>query len=186
MKLSLLLFLLIFYNLSFALPCPNGKGILYKGDSIEEVLKQCGEPNNKHSVTTTLYSLKRLIYYRPHPYNVGGHSQLIILFKNNKVSNIHINEHYTYYMCRQSAVQVGLVTTVQTSCGDWDYYAAATNLCGSVFSINDSLEQVLSLCGKPAEQSDLATNNLVQTEFTYKGSTPQTIIFQNGKLVDWK
>lgn len=183
--LFLLLFFLFFSSI-YAMPCPNGNGVLYKGDSIEDVLKQCGEPTEKKTVLTNVTTYKRLIYNRPHPYD-QGYSQANILFANDHVSNIHIFEYYTVYMCRQALIQTGIVTTTQTTCGNWDFYTPNTGICGYIFGIGATIDYVKSVCGNPAQEIELPPNETATTEFTYKAfGQQQTIIFQNGKLADWK
>lgn len=169
----------------FALPCPNGSGILYKGDAVEEVIRQCGEPIEKKTVTKIVNSQQEWVYYRPHFFD-EGFAQIIILFKNDRVSSIHITDRYPYTICRKSAVQVGLITTIQTSCGDWIYDTAYTNLCGIAFGVGDSANAVESVCGPPETRSILQTDTMEVTELTYGGDHPQTIVFYNGKLTEWK
>ena len=185
MKRAFILLLVIVSTDIFALPCPNGNGILYKGDSIDEVLRQCGEPFAKHTSTQTLYSQQSLSYYRAHRFD-RGYSQINIYFRNDRVARITIDEHYPWPVCLSGFVAVGQVITFQRSCGDWVYDTLNTNLCGQLFGVTDSIQYVKSVCGVPAAQSNLEAYTVENTELTYGGNNPQTIIFQNGKLVDWK
>lgn len=187
MQYVLILPLALISTVLFALPCPNGNGFLYKGDSLEDVLKQCGAPVTKKTDVLVLSTFQQWIYYRGHAYD-NGFSQLIISFKNDRVSSIRINDHYNtwYPVCRQFAVQLGLVTTVETTCGDSSYLTLFTNLCSRGFGIGETNEIVKSICGQPASQTKLQSDTIETTELKYDGTEPQTIVFTNGKLVDWK
>lgn len=184
MKFSLILLLYVISIVTFAMPCPGGGGILYKGDSIEDVLKQCGEPSTKKTNTITLNASQEWTYNKPHLYD-QGYSQMILSFNNDAVTRIHVIDHYPYRVCRQSAVQVGAVMTFQTSCGDWVYDTVNTNLCGAVFGIGATKQFIQTHCGQPVTQND-TSSSIETTELIYDGSSPQTIVFQNGKLTEWK
>lgn len=187
MKSITILSLVLFPTLLFALPCPDGRGILYKGDSIESVLKQCGEPLTKKTQTRTLFTSQQWIYYRGHQFD-DGYSQLVITFINDKVSAIRINDYYNnwFYYCRKFPIQIGVLTTIETTCGNSSYSASYTNLCRLGFGIGESSQIVYSVCGQPASQTNLQSHTEQTTELIYGGASQQTIVFENGKLVDWK
>lgn len=180
----LLLILMISIDL-FAYPCPNGSGLFYKGDSIEEVIKQCGEPTSKHTTTRSIYSLKKMTYVRNYSHNLGF-LQMELFFTNNKVSRIHMTDRNYSAVCRSGVVQIGVFITTQQSCGDWIYDLTYTNYCGNVFGIGDTIENVKAICGEPTRYEDLQSQTSESTELFYGGSHSQTMQFQNGKLVDWK
>lgn len=180
-----LLFILLLLPVTlWALPCPNGNGILYKGDSIDEVISQCGEPTTKRTSTRTLYTSQFWTYYISHQYNTGF-SQMTIAFKNNLVSNIHIDDHFGLSICNRTVLQYGAVMTVQTSC-DGSYDVASTLLCGYSFGLGESTDRVAYICGPPAAQTPLQSYTIEVTELVYTGDSEQTIVFENGKLTDWK
>lgn len=186
MKYLIIISLLLSSSL-FAMPCPNGRGIMYKGDSLEEVLKQCGPPTSKKTTKQTLLLQEQWIYNLAHAYDPGS-TQLVVTFNNSYVSGILINERYSgpLIFCRQFAVQPGLFTTVQTSCGNTSYNTPSTNVCGPAFGIGATQAYVASACGTPANKTVLQDNFTESTELFYGGSSRQTIIFQNGKLIDWR
>ena len=186
MKSFLILVLLVISTPLFCPTCPNGGGILYKGDSIDEVIKQCGEPTSKHIKVTTLLTVKQWVYTINHAYD-RGYSRLVVVFKNDQVSTITIYEHYDWYSCHQTAIQLGTGITVQTSCGDFNYNTLSTNICGAPFGVGDSINIVQSICGDPADQTILQNNTTEETdELVYGGNNPQTIVFQDGKLTDFR
>lgn len=163
------------------MPCPSGGGILYKGDSIEEVMKQCGKPIATKSNIQIISTFEQWTYYFPYPYNYGD-VKLEFFFKNDAVSEIKITEHSVLYFCRSGAIQIGPVTTYQFSCGDWIYNTAYTKLCGQWINLGDNTQLVLAICGNPAEKNS-QINKIETTELIYPS---QTIIFQNGKLTEWR
>jgi hypothetical protein len=166
------------------LPCPNGNGILYKGDAIDEVIKQCGEPASRHSNKRILYTFQDWTYYIAHRYD-AGFSEVVVSFKNGIVSNIHVNDHYWPPICRRTYFQYAQAITVQTNC-DGAYTIGTTALCGSVFGIGDNTARVAAICGPPAARSELGSYTFEVTELNYEGDDPQTIVFENGKLTDWR
>lgn len=172
--------------IAFSLPCPGGGGILYKGDTIAAVIQQCGEPQSKQTINKTTSSTKEWAYYKPHAYDQGS-TQMVVIFNNDRVSNIRITERYPYYLCQQGIVQISSVfITTQLSCGDWVTYLTWTSFCGWTFQIGDNIQYVASICGQPASQSTVQLQSVEETRFFYGGDDPQTIIFQNGRLVDWQ
>lgn len=183
MKYALFFFLTLIPTKLFALPCPNGSGILYKGDSIEEVIKQCGEPTSKQSIQKIVSTMEEWIYYRSHYFD-AGYTQVGILFENGLVKSIRINEINPWPLCKQTLVQAGpsLVTT-QLSCGNVSYNTGATNLCSYGITIGQTKEEVLSSCGNPQMITPLQNQIVNETEFSYGG---QGMIFQNGRLVEWR
>lgn len=183
MRFFLLSILLFIPTSIWAMPCPNGNGILYKGDSIDQVISQCGEPATKRTSTQTIYTTQNWTYYISHQYD-PGFSQMIIAFKNNLVSNIHIDDHFWLPICRRTILQYGVVMTVQTGC-DGSYDVASTLLCGNSFGVGDSTDRVTAICGFPAAETPLQSYTIEKTELVYTGESTQTIIFENGKLSDW-
>lgn len=177
-----LLILLFFPILALAMPCPNGQGILYRGDSVTEAIRQCGKPTKMTTNKQTLSSIEQLIYYRNQPYNYGN-LQMVAIIENNRVSRITITQYYPAYVCQQAVLQYGAVTTVQTGCGTTTTNTAITNFCGYNFGIGASIEDVLSICGPPASRSELQRNTQEETRLYYED---EAIIFRNDKLVDWQ
>src|SRR5438094_527194 len=98
MKYALILVLLSLSTRVFALPCPNGSGVLYKGDALSEVIKECGEPLTQSTNTRTLYTLQEWTYYLRHAYD-PGYSQLIVSFKNGIVMNIRVKDYFWTPIC---------------------------------------------------------------------------------------
>lgn len=179
--------LIYFISLSiFAYPCPNGGGIMYKGDSLEEVIKECGQPDAQNTKILNSYKLEEWLYIVSHPYD-PGYSQIFVDLGNDAVTKIHINEYYTLYQCRKTLISAGGSVTSQISCGNNSYDIGWTNLCGGGgFGINDTAQKVLASCGEPASRQTLKKQVQDKTELIYGADRPTTLIFENGKLVDWQ
>ncbi len=172
--------------LGYALPCPNGNGIVYKGDSIAEVLKQCGEPYERKTEKIETLSQTEWVYYRPHIFDSGS-SQIIFLLTNNRISRITITERYPYFFCQTALVNVGATfITRQTSCGDWIYNPVVTNLCGVPVGVNDDISRLTSICGAPISQKELQSDRREHTVFIYTAPDSQLFIFEDEKLRDFR
>lgn len=177
-----LLLILIITMKAFAFPCPNGGGLFYKGDSVEEVIRQCGQPTSKKSTSQSLYSLKKLTYINYYPNNLGF-LQMELIFTNDKVSRIHMTDRNYAVLCRSALTVVGGgVVTSQASCGDWVYDLINTNCNGIPFGLGETIENVKKYCGNPAREDNLGSQGSESTEIYYGN---HKMIFQNGKLVDW-
>lgn len=168
-----------------ALPCPNGQGVLYKGDTIATVLKQCGEPNQKRTQEIPGDSLQEWVYYQPHQYDNGA-MQISLLFNNNFIARINLFDQNLSGICNTMVTQNDGVINTLYGCGNTNTDVSMVNMCGGTFSIGDPLAVVAQNCGPPAGQQVLQSGTLERTEFIYLTQPPQTIIFQNGNLVEWK
>lgn len=168
---------------ALTLPCPNGKGILYKGNSLEEVIQECGEPLHKNTRIKTLHILEQWTYYIKHSYD-PGYSVLVLSFTDGITTKIHIQDYFWTPVCRPVMIRFGAATTVQTGCINF-YDPMFTDLCGSIFQIGATIQTVEAMCGYPAVQTK-NVYTIDETEFFYGKGIQETIIFQNGKLFDWK
>lgn len=188
-KFYLLTFTLFFLCCRlYALPCPNGNGILYKGDSVAQVIQQCGKPTTQRTEKEVVSSLEQWTYTRQHPYD-SGYAQLYVTFYNGRVSNIVISDEYPYPLiyCRQLVWQQATGATSQTLCGNTPYNAPYTNLCGRVFGLGDSISAVASFCGRPNSTNNLGSTTIEQTQLIYNTQGgAETIVFENDKLTDFK
>jgi hypothetical protein len=159
---------------------------MYKGDTIESIIKECGQPSSRSSHILSTNTVEEWIYFTSHPYD-PGYSQYIIDFTNNSITRIHVNEYYTLYQCRTTLITGGSGSiTSQFSCGDNFYDTGYTNFCGMGFGIGDSMQTVLAECGPPASKQTLQSQVQERTELIYGTDRPTTLIFDNGKLVDWR
>ncbi len=182
MRIGGLICLLILPATLLAMSCNNGAGIVYMGDSLQTVLQQCGEPSAQKKQLQVLDTAQTWVYDIPHAYD-PGFTRMTVYFRNDKVSNIHILEHYVVPICRQGLVQVGTVMTTQTTCGDWDYTTLYTSLCRYGFGLGDTTETVAARCGNPTQMSDLK-NNSIETlilQYTNQGAN-DVLTIENGKL----
>lgn len=185
MKYTLIILFFFTYLTAHALPCPNGQGIIYKGDTIATVLMKCGQPNQTISRTQNINFVQEWIYYQPHWYS-AGYTQISLFVYNNFISRIHIYDQNYSGICGQTVSVYGNLITTQFGCGNIGYDTALVNMCGSTFAVGDSIQAVVFRCGAPALQNPIQSYAIDQTEFIYLTNPPQTIIFQNGSLIDWQ
>jgi hypothetical protein len=164
-----LLFLFLVFPLSsFGLSCPNSLHLIDKGDTIDYVLNRCGKPLSQREYTKATSSMQQWTYYKTDNPNDPDNpalpkSKLIIIFNNGRVDSIHLN--------------VGSPNTQDVT---------NTNTCGRSINTTNTMQDIQLSCKTPAEKKDLQSNTVPITEFTYDGSSPNVLIFENGKLSDTK
>jgi len=176
MKLFYLIFLLGFISsASFAWMCPTTFNQISPGDTIDQVIRQCGEPTSKDTVEKFPSVPQKWEYYvavsqpyqatyTPSPSSNSPNFATIkmsVTFVNDKVINI----------------------TVQ------DQSLANSTLCGLAINTGDSTKRVEQACGKPVfiqkQDNPNAKPNLI-TQFKYNAGAPNILIFENGRLKNRK
>jgi hypothetical protein len=185
MKYLLMIIMLFLSSTSFALFCPANFSQINIGDTIDQVIKTCGNPssNSSHQKITVLS--EQWTYYVKTNFNSFATSKMIIIFSNNKVINISIETNNSinsnvYQVGNQPVLNVAYNNNQASS-------VASTSACGSPISIGDGPQKVANICGKPAfikqNKSPLTENTPIEiTELKYSGITPTTLVFENGVL----
>lgn len=179
-KFATSLMMLLVSNISFALPCPTNSNIIYKGNTTEEIIKECGQPQSSKNYIKTVITAQKWQYYK-NQYNNQTFNQennnvnvkLTFVFNQNKVVNINI-------------VDSNCKTDSNNNCNPNGNDVASTNICGNLIRVDDTSETVQSICGAPTFAEDLGRKEIKVTEFTYNGSSVLTLIFENNILVDMK
>ncbi len=162
MRHSLIAFILLLFSAPLlAMPCPNGQGILYKGDLLDKVLQQCGKPETIREYERTIPVAVRWTFYKK---NIDLTStKLKIFFHNNQIVNIEI--------------QPSNVNSQNV---------ASTGLCGPLIRQGNSMQAVESACGKPVLQEVLETKKFEYKELIYGRTPAQILIFREGQLIDFQ
>lgn len=142
-----------------AMPCPNGS-IIYKDDSISEVIKRCGEPLSRRNTIKTLIQAQQWNYYKYNAYD-RTNTRITFLFNGGHVANINI-------FANQSDEQ----------------NVTSTNICGENIHIGSNLSSVLHNCGRPNWQQTLQNASVAVTELIYNGAFKQKLTFEGNRLVD--
>jgi hypothetical protein len=170
-----IIILLAFPTPSFAFFCPKNFNQINTGDSIEQVLKQCGKPDSiKESKKINDNIPQEWNYFVPQTVSTNTFNQAQGTLKTSfafdnegKAINISVN-----------GIGVG-----------------ATALCGKYVKLGDTRETIQSACGEPALVNRQASAQTGQPlpgqeikimEFTYTSTPPATLVFENGKLIERK
>lgn len=174
----------------FAIFCPTNFSQVRPGDSISDVLALCGKPDSQVSHNKNGSLSEEWSYYVNTNANSKATSKMTVVFGGDKVINISVavNHAVAQGLLSPSGSRHSPVIDVIVNDGQTPQNVASTGVCGSLISIGDSMQQVERACGKPAavNQNQLpgAPAAIVITELTYGGSTPATLIFENGILTD--
>jgi hypothetical protein len=146
---------------AFALFCPANFNQINFGDTISQVVEQCGKPIAQHTYSTSTDVPQEWSYYIQMSPDNPAALKTSIAFNKGHVVNITIN---------------GI--TINT-----------TSLCGTTIQVGDTPQAVLSACGKPPYINKSNTASYIIntiTEMTYQGTSEVTLIFENGRLKDRK
>lgn len=88
---------------------------------------------------------------------------MTILLNNGRVANINIFEN-----------------------AEHEKNVKSTTLCGRLISVDDRLNYVREVCGKPVMEKPLQTRDMETNELSYEGRAPNVLLFENDKLQGWK
>lgn len=184
-KIFLLLIALFSANNLFALSCPVTGGVIDKGDSLEEVIRRCPATYQKKTYIKTIPIAKQWIYYKPHFYDAAS-SVVTILFRNERVQNINITDNVSPYAttCTTYAVPGYYQPYLATTCTPGVQNLSWSGVCGFAIGAGDTSQAVINACGLPAIEQVLQSVDVEVTELTYPTQPSETLIFENGILID--
>lgn len=165
MKALFTLPLYVLATTTFAWVCPNNFNSIVEGDSIDQIIAQCGKPASSTTSQQPPNVPQQWQYYIPTQQSNGRITQqspvenvkMTIAFVNDKVVDI-------------STAQGGTVSS--------------TSLCGARIAIGDSSDTVKTNCGTAAfvQKQDTDAKDVEIVEYKYDTAPPNTLIFENGKL----
>lgn len=160
---------LFFPATSFAIMCPMNFNQIQTGNTIEQVIQQCGNPEKKEDKNVPVEGPQEWSFMVPQTVasntmtQVTGTLKSSFAFdKDGRIINISVN-----------GIGVG-----------------STQICnGMTISLGDTREMVRNSCGKPAyiNREQVSDNNPDPkshkiTTFIYNTSPPTRLIFIDGKL----
>jgi hypothetical protein len=162
----------------FGMSCPNSGSIIDQGDSVQEVLKHCGQPVSRNEYTKKISVAQRLEYYIPTAGQAS--SRLTFLMSNDRVTNIILYNNNP--SCQSNMDEDSRV--INTNCSASQVSVTTTNACGSVLSVNSSTANIIAACGAPASQQDLQFRDVRITELLYNGGRQSSnkLQFEDDKL----
>lgn len=184
MKSLLIVIMFIVVNISYALPCPNGSQIIYRGESMNHVLQQCGEPTSRQVHLKGMTGKQQWTYFKPTPVN-QAHSKIIISFENQYVSNINIINTSDGQVCADENKTDDYIQMGGTICSNTQLNVRAAQLCGTIIRAGQSANEVRARCGNPIAISGNQTSLGEVVELIYAGTPTRTLIFDNGQFVNW-
>lgn len=148
--------------MTFAISCPNN-GSLIDNASLDQALKKCGQPTSRKDYTKSLS--ETWTYYIPDS-TTQRNAKVIILFNSGVIANIGVTD------VDSQGIEKNVVTC---------------NLCNAPISVGNNFTYVQSACGDPSQKKSSQENIEQVTELTYGDSlSPNTLVFVNRNLVDWK
>lgn len=176
---------------AYAIFCPSNFNNIDIGDSIEQVLKQCGPPASQNTYTLAQPVAEQWDYYiRTNPFNRTT-SKMSVVFKDNQVINITLNITATTnnLLCQEALDKKLSQTAIETACNQSTQKvenASWTTICGPIIRIGSTPENVEAACGAPVfvtkSQSQSQTPSTQITEYKYNVPSPNILIFENGIL----
>jgi hypothetical protein len=156
--------LLTFYSINAAaMFCPTSFNSINLGDSVAQVLAQCGNPSSSVASTESPELPQEWSYFqKANPTDVGTMKISVAFDGKGKAINISVNS-------------LGVGTT--TICG------------GVAINVGDTMATIKNACGTPAYISKSEVGDLVITKINtliYNGPPKVTLIFKNNALTERK
>jgi hypothetical protein len=177
---------------AFAILCPTNFNTINDGDSTDHIQQLCGKPDTQTQSNRTSSSSQEWEYYVKLHNLDQAMTKMSVLFKDNKVINIHVDDDSFSHSQICQSVQAGKnIGVIQTFCTKQNApkNVASTDVCGSTIQVDNSAQQVEFACGKPSLVKDIQTqssqNPIIEvTEYIYSGPPKVSLIFENGALKD--
>lgn len=150
----------LFSSTAFAMFCPTNYNEINIGDSLEQVLAQCGKPTNTKSRDDTAQMPHEWTYYTQQSPSDPTSLRLTVAFDKGVVTNMTVNN-------------VGI---------------ASTQICkGNLISVGETEDQIKQACGDPGfvKEGNNPSGKVditKVTELTYQGTPNVVLTFEDGKL----
>ncbi len=144
--------------------CPNGFSSINMGDSLDAVVKACGEPDSKKTTKKLPFQAQEWVYYvASYPGMTGTLKTTVAFDDSGKVINISVNGAGVSetQICKNKTIQFG-----------------------------NTPEEIEAVCGKPTYINKTTGEGAAKpteiTELQYNASPTVTLVFQNGILTERK
>jgi hypothetical protein len=184
MKRLVILASLLVSASSYAFTCPGNGNFLETGYSIEKVLALCGQPVTKNEFQKSINSSEEWTYYKKDNRS-NANIKATLTINNGQVVNIYILNTGTNnnQLCN---VKNQFSQIISVPCNSTEQNLQTSNFCSRLIQVGSSANYIQSVCGTPATQKTLVNNTVNIAEYTYNGTGPNTLIFKDGLLLDWK
>src|SRR3990167_1985706 len=90
MKRWILIWFVLFSPNVFAMFCPSNLNVINLGDTIDQIIAQCGAPDTQRTYTATPNLPQEWSYYAKAKPTDQVNTKMTVLFKDNKILNISI------------------------------------------------------------------------------------------------
>lgn len=162
--------------------CPNNGSMIDTGYTVAQIFQACGQPASSRNYQKVINTNETLTYYRD---ILGANVKITLTFSNDKLANINIiDPRNTPNQNCQTTNQYGQI--VNTPCAPVEQNLLSSGVCGLLIQTGNNINYVRSICGTPASQNVISSITTNVKELTYNGISPNTLVFENGQLVDWK
>jgi hypothetical protein len=167
----------------FAMSCPDNGSVIITGEKIDEVLQSCGNPVSKKEFSREIPVSQKWKYFKPSLSYANANTEVSFYIANDQVSNINLKDNGQ--VCEAIPDSNNNITT---DCNQEEVNVNSSNICGGIISVGDNVAKVLNICGAPIAKKILNARYVPTVELIYKGSrlSPNTLIFENGMLSDWR
>jgi len=181
MKKNLALICLFASSNIYALSCPSNGTPLNLDTSIQEVIQACGQPASTNRYQKTININEQLVYYK----NVlGKNIKVTLTFSYGKLQNINTLDTSPTTQTCQTKNQYG--QDISAPCNPIEENSMTSGICGPLIQAGNSIDAVRGSCGTPASDTISSTKTINFQELKYHAQGPDTLVFEDGKLVDWK
>lgn len=176
-------FLILIYQSSYAIFCPNNFSSINYGDALQSVIQTCGQPSSQSTYMKNEYASQEWVYYVNEGY-MRNTSMLSVIFNNDHIVNMTLTGNEKVCAPNTGSGKnnpcIPIVTERTRS-------IASTQLCGGLISLGDNSQTVNNACGKPVFtniQQGAPDKQTPVTTLNYSGPPPTQLIFENGVLTN--
>lgn len=139
-----------------ALPCQNG-GIIYKGNTIKQVKKICGQPDSETRYNKVINIVEKWVYFQAN-LTSSYNTKVTFILQNNNIINIKLHHKNL----------------------------SSISFCHSILSLGNNAKDLIGACGNPAYKETIQMDTIPVTRLKYHGAPAETLIFENGHFTDFK
>ena len=161
-------------TLSFAMACPGNGSIIDTHNTPEQITKICGQPTNQKTYQNTVATKLEMQFLVPNVY--GTNNKVTLLFNNDQMINADV---LSSGPCPGADPNNAGICQNETN-------TPSVSMCGVIIGARFTSAQVIAACGAPVKQTTLETHTDDVLEYQYDASKPNTLVFVNGVLSDWK
>lgn len=168
--LKLIIAILALFPLQvLAINCPSNGKLINIGDSEQSVIKVCGKPTSINTINNSVVRSATLTFKLS---DRNGNNRVMFNINNGHVTGITV-----MVVCAKNDADC------QPSSTPVKYYQG----CAQYIYIGTNVEFLNKNCGEPEDVQVIDGTKDITEELTYEdGMSPNTLVFVNQVLTDWK